>query len=195
MILDWWNGYLDWAMTPDGKTMLATAVTPFVAVLIAGLVGAMLGRGGIARLIARQDRDRRASVIAAALAATRRAGAWAQLSISEQDHLDYTIAESLAHVRMIPAAGADLAAEWAALKARIVKQRSMMGAGASEQEIRDLEDWLILWHRRPARAARHFADDLETLRYTAGQPVATAAYQGIRLAEAGDLPGIVHPAA
>jgi len=189
MILDWWNAYLDWAMSADGKAILTTAVIPFVAILIAGLIGALLARGGISRLTMRQDREQRSAVIASALATIRRSGAWAQLSISEQDHLDHTVAESLAHIRMLPAPGADLAGEWSLLKSRIVKQKSMSGAGAAEQEIRDLEDWLILWHRHPRRAAKHFADDLETLRYTAPQPVA---YRDAR--PDGDL-GFLHRAA
>lgn len=187
MILDWWNAYLDWAMSADGKAILTTAVIPFVAVLIAGLSGAMLARGGIARLTARQDRDQRAAVIAAALASIRRSGAWGQLSLSEQDHLDFRVSEAVAQIRMVPAEGAELAGEWAALKTRVIKQKSLVGAGTAESDIRDVEDWLIVWHRHPRRAAKHFAADLETLRYSAPQP---AAYRDAR--DSGDLGGILH---
>ncbi len=194
MIIDWWNAYLDWATSAAGQNILLTIVAPFVAILIAGLIGAVAARAGISRLVTRQDREQKAAVIASTLAATRRAGAWAQLSLSEQDHLDYTIAESFAHIRMTPSRGSDLAAEWGTLKARIIKQKSMVGALAAETDIRDLEDWLILWHRHPNKATRHFRDDLETLRYTAAQPVASAAYQGTRTArvDTGDLQEILH---
>jgi len=194
MILDWWNAYLAWAATDDGHAILLTAVVPFVAILIAGLIGALAAKAGISRLVSRQDREQKAAVIASALASTRRAGSWAQLSLSEQDHLDYTIAEAFAHLRMIPAKGSDLAAEWGSLKARVVKQKSMMGPTAAEPEVRDLEDWLILWHRHPGKAAQHFRDDLETLRYAAAQPVATAAYEGTRSTrvDTGDLQEILH---
>ena len=191
MILDWWNAYLDWAMSADGEAILTTAVIPFVAVLIAGLIAALAARSGISRLVTRQDRDQRAAVIASALSAFRRTGSWAQLSLTEQDHLDYRVSEALAHIRMIPMEGSELAGEWATLKARIVKQKSLAGIGASESDIRDLEDWLILWHRHPRKATKHFAQDLETLRYAAPQPVA---YRDARQ-DSADLAGILHRAA
>ncbi len=194
MILSWWNAWTDWATSVDGRDILTTAVLPFIAILAAGIFAAILARGGMARLVQRQDAEAKAAVIASALADARSAGAWASLSLAEQEQLDFRVAEAFAHLRMTASTGSDLAAEWGTLKVRVIKQKAMAGAGAAESEIRDLEDSLILWHRHPARAGRFFREDLETLRYKAAQPILSTAYVTTPNArvDTGDLQEILH---
>ena len=176
-ILEFWDGYLAWATSPAGLELLTTAVIPFIAILAAGLIAAILARDGMIRVARRHDRDQQSAIIAGALASSRRVTAWASLSMAEQDQLDHRLAESLARLRMLPARGADAAAEWAELKLALVKTGSLTGSSSAEVELRDLEDWLIRWHRRPRRAARHFARDLESLRFRATQPIAEDAFR------------------
>lgn len=188
ILVEWWGAYIDWATSAAGLTILTSAVIPFIAILSAGVFAAVIARGGMSRLAMQQERERKAAVIAAGLAAGRRAVEWGSITLGEQNQIDRELAESFAHLRLIPAPGADLAAEWAHLKTRIIKQKAIASAVAAEAELRGLEDWLVLWHRRPRSAARHFAEDLETLRYSAPQAVD---YRDA----AADLGGILHRAA
>lgn len=175
-IFDAWQNYLAWATGPAGLQILTTAVIPFIAILAAGLIAAILARDGMHRVTQRHDREQASAVIAASLASSRRAASWASLSMSEQDQLDYQLAESIARLRMLPSKGADLAAEWVQCKVALVKTGSLAGSPSAESELRDLEDWLIHWHRRPRKAMRHFANDLESLRFRATQPIAGATF-------------------
>lgn len=176
-ILSTWDGYLAWATSAAGLDLLTSAVIPFIAILIAGLLAAILARDGMTRVARRHDREQQSAIIASALAASRRATGWASLSMSEQDQLDDRIAEALARLRMQATRGADLAAEWAHLKVALIKTGALAGSSTAEAELGDLEDWLILWHRRPRRTTRHFARDLQTLRFRATQPVAEDAFR------------------
>jgi len=175
-ILDAWQSYLGWATSPGGLEILTTAVLPFIAILAAGIIAAILARDGIIRLARRQEREQQSGVIAGCLAASRSALGWATLAMREQDQLDQQLAECAARLRMLPAKGADAAAEWARLKSALIKTGALAGSPSAEAELRDLEDWLILWHRRPRKAARHFEADLETLRFRASQPIAEGAF-------------------
>jgi len=175
-ILDAWQSYLDWATSPAGLQILTTAVLPFVAILVAGLIAAILARDGMIRLARREDREQQSAIIAGCLATSRRALGWPTLAMREQDQLDEQLAESTSRLRMLPAKGANAAAEWVQLKTALVKTGSLTGSSSAEAELRDLEDWLIHWHRRPRKALRHFNADLETLRFRATQPIADNAF-------------------
>jgi hypothetical protein len=165
MLQEWWNDIVRWFVSPTGRTIFTSAILPVLAILVAAILAALIARGSIKRLIAQQDREQKASAIATLIASGRRAATWGTLSAAEKDHVDHQISEAEVRVRLLPAAGASLAADWAAHQLATMKTNSVNYSFQAEQDLSDLEDGLIAWHAKPSRARKLFAQDLAAWKY------------------------------
>jgi uncharacterized membrane protein YbhN (UPF0104 family) len=68
--MQWLNDIQDWIGSAAGQHIITSAIIPFVAIVVAGIVGAAIGRGATRRLVAQRDHETRASAVAALVAAT-----------------------------------------------------------------------------------------------------------------------------
>ena len=171
MLEAWWNSIVRWFNSNAGQDLLTNAILPFVAIIVAAVVATLIARGSIRRLIDQQDREQKASAISSLIASARRAAVWNTLSAAEKDHVDHQISESEVRVRLLPSAGASLAADWAAHHLATMKSNSVNYSFQAEQDLSDLEDGLIAWHAKPSRARKLFAQDLAAWKYETAVPV------------------------
>lgn len=172
MLEAWWNDVVRWFNSSQGQEVLTNAVLPVLAILVGAIVATLIARGSIKRLLAQQDREQKASAIATLIASGRRAATWGTLSAAEKDHVDHQISEAEVRVRLLPAAGASLAADWASHQLATMKANSINYSFQAEQDLSDLEDGLIAWHAKPSRARKLFAQDLAAWKYEASAPPA-----------------------
>ena len=170
MLQAWWNDIVRWFNSEAGQEVLRSAILPFLAIIVGAVVATLIARGSIKRLIAQQDREQKASAIAALIASGRRAAGWSTLSAAEKDHVDHQTSEAEVRVRLLPVVGAALAADWAAHQLATMKANSVNYSFQAEQDLSDFQDGLIAWQAKPARARKLFAQDLAAWKYEASAP-------------------------
>lgn len=163
--MQWWSEFVAWFDSNDGQRVLGTVIIPFVAILAAGLLAAAIARGSTTRLIARHDREVRISAIATMIGAARRAAVWNDLSAPEQAHADHVASEADVRTRLLPVAGASLAANWATHQLASMKRDSVSFSFQAEQSLIEFRDRMVEWQAKPARAKKLFAADLERWSY------------------------------
>jgi hypothetical protein len=163
--MQWWNDFLEWLNSDDGSEIVRTVVLPFLAILIAGIIAALIGRGATKRLIKHQDRQQKTAAVGALIAAGRRAAMWATLSPPEQEHVDSLAGEAETKVRLLPVPGASLAADWSAHQLAEMRRNSANYTFQAEQTLNEYRNGLVIWQNRPRQAKRLFADDLAAWRY------------------------------
>lgn len=165
MLQQWWNDIVRWFNSDGGQTVITSAIIPFIAIIVGGVVAGLIARGAIKRLIAQTDREHKAAAVATLIAAGRRAATWSTLSAPEKDHVDHQATEAEVRVRLLPVVGATLAADWAAHQLATMKKNSTNYSFQAEQDLADFQDGLITWQSKPARAKKLFAQDLATWKY------------------------------
>src|SRR5687768_2415233 len=112
--MQWWNEFVDWLSSDDGWRILSSVVFPLRAIIVAGLIAALLGRGSTRRLLAHHDREQRVSTVSSLIGAARRASKWNTLSEPEKEHADHLAHDADVSTRLLPLAGASMTADWAA---------------------------------------------------------------------------------
>jgi hypothetical protein len=165
MILDWWNDVIGFFDSEDGWRVITGAILPFLAILVGAVVAGLIARAAIKRLIAQQDRQHQSAAVASLIGAGRRAANWAGLSAAEKDHVDHQASEAEVRVRLLPIAGAGLAADWAAHRLADLKRNSASYSFQAEQDLVDFQDGLIAWQSKPGKARKLFAQDLAAWKY------------------------------
>src|SRR5215207_1661228 len=110
--MQWWNDFVDWLNTDDAWAVLTGAVFPFLAIVVAGVVGAIVGRGSTRRLVMQRDHESRASAVAALVTVGKAASVWHSLSPAAKEHSETLAAAADIQVRLLPISGAALAADW-----------------------------------------------------------------------------------
>ena len=164
--MQWWNDLLDWIQSDAGWKIISTAVIPFVAIVVAGIVGAAIGRGAIRRLIGQRDHEVRASAVAALVAAGQGAATWHSQGPAAKEHAELLASQADVAVRLLPIAGAGLAADWASHELREMRTNSVSYSYQAEQTLDEYRDRLVEWLHRPNRAKRLFAADLDRWEYS-----------------------------
>ena len=167
MALDWWNDMLEWFASEDGRAVLFGAVIPFVAIVVAGVVAALIARGAVKGLLSRQADEQRGAAVTAILSGARRAARWHTLSGVEKDHLEQRLAEADVRLRLLPVKGSDLAADWSAHHIDELKRNSATYTARVESDLADLQEGLIEWQDKPSRARKMFGEDLAAWKYEA----------------------------
>jgi len=161
----WWNDFVTWFNSADGARVFYGAIIPFVAIVIAGLVAASIGRGSARRVLAHQDRELKGAAIQALIIVGRKAAIWSSLGSDEKQHIDSLMSESDIRVRLLPVTGAGVAADWAAHELAAMKKNSAAFSFQAEQTFFDYRDRLLDWQLRPNRARKLFASDLSAWGY------------------------------
>ncbi|WP_210506159.1 hypothetical protein [Naasia sp. SYSU D00057] len=158
--MQWWNDLLAWLSTDDGRLVLLGGVLPFVAIVVAGIVAALIARGAIRRLLARQDREAKSAVLGLLVDAARQASGWSSSSTGERVMLERAIAEADLRLRLLPVHGARSAADWAAHEIEGFRRASAAFSLGFDEPLAAFRDRLVEWHRRPRRARKGFDQDL-----------------------------------
>jgi len=163
--MQWWNDFQDWLFSDDGWRAIATVIVPFVAILVAGLIAAAIGRGSTKRVLSLNERQHRAAAVTAMIGAARRAAVWNTLSDSEQRHADYSALEADVRLRLLSVSGANLASDWCAHEIDTMKKNAVSFSFQAEQSLLEFRNRLIEWHERPSRAKKLFKNDLDSWAY------------------------------
>lgn len=163
--MTWLNDLLDWIRSDAGWKLITTAVIPFVAIVLAGIIAAGIGRGAVKRLIAQRDFETRASAIAALVAAGQSVSTWHSQGPAAKEHSELLASQADVQVRLLPIAGAGLAADWATHQLREMRTNSVSYSYQAEQTLDEYRDRLVEWLHRPGRAKKLFAADLDRWQY------------------------------
>lgn len=167
--MQWWNDLVSFLSSPDGQTVITSAVIPFIAILVAGFIAAAIGRGSTKRLLTLNDRENRIAAVATMIGAARRASVWNTLPLPEQQHADHVASEADVRVRLLAVPGSGLAADWANHEIQAMKKNSVSFSFQAEQSLIEFRDRMVTWQAKPGRARKLFKADLETWAYDDAQ--------------------------
>lgn len=163
--MEWWNEFVDWVYSDEGWLVLSTTVFPFVAIVVAGVVAALIGRGSSKRIIAMTDRERRIATVTAVISVARRASRWNTLSAPEQQHVEHLAHEADTRLRLLPLPGTALVADWSTHEIAQMKRNAVNFSFQAEQSLIEFRDRLIEWQAKPGRAKKLFKNDLDSWAY------------------------------
>jgi hypothetical protein len=166
----WWNDFVAWFNSSSGSRLFQDAIVPFVAIIVAGIVAAAIGRGSASRVLSHQTRELQGAAIMALIVVGRKAAIWSSLGSDEKQHVDSLISESDIRVRLLPVNNSGQAADWAAHQLSDMKKNSASFSFQAEQTFLDYRDRLLDWQNKPGRARKLFASDLEQWRYEDDAP-------------------------
>jgi hypothetical protein len=171
--MGWWNDFVAWLNSADGSRVFSGAVLPFVAIVLAGIIAALIGRGFAKRVVDHQDRELKGAAIMALIVVGRKASIWSSLGADEKQHIDSLMSEADIRVRLLPVAGANTGADWAAHQLNDMKKNSASFSFQAEQTFIDYRDRLLDWQNKPGRARKLFSSDLQQWRYDDESPAST----------------------
>lgn len=172
--MDWGNSFLQWLASDDGWRVLSGAIIPAAAILIAGVIAALIGRGSTKRLITLHQRDALTAAIGGFLLAGRRAASWNSLGDVERAQLDHLIAEAETRIRLLPIAGAGIAASWASHELTAMKRDSAGFQFQAQQTLGEYRDRLVAWSAKPRSAKKLFGADLERWQFEGDESLPAA---------------------
>src|SRR4051812_11121819 len=166
--MQWWNDFVDWFYSDEGWKIISGAVIPFVAIVVAGIIAALIGRSAIKRLVEQRDRETRSQAVSALVVAGRDAARWHSQSPDGRDHSERIANDADVTVRLLPIAGAGLAADWARHQINDMRVNSVSFSFQADQTLDEYRDRLVKWVEKPGKARKLFAADLERWRYEDG---------------------------
>lgn len=161
----WWNDFVSWLNSPDGSRVVLDTILPFVAIVVAGIIAAVIGSSASRRVIERADRELKGAAVAALISVGRRAALWSSLGGDEKQHVDAVQSDADIRIRLLPVAGASLAADWAAHQLGDMKKNSASFSFQTDQTFLEYRDRLLEWQLKPGRAKKLFAFDLAQWKY------------------------------
>lgn len=151
---------LSWFGGPTGQKVIFGAIIPFLSIVVAAIIGGLVARGAIKRLIARQDRVARSNAIAALVNVARRASRYDALPESEQLAIDRAHGDADIALRLLPVRDADLAADWSQHQIEALKRQSGAFDFRADAELVDFRERLLDWEDSPRRARKIFSGDI-----------------------------------
>lgn len=163
--MQWGNDIIDWLASDEGERVLFGAIIPFLAIIVAALIGGAIGRGSTKRVIAQYNRDALTAAVQALVLAGRKAAGWNGLSTVERVQVDHLIGEAETRIRLLPVAGASLAASWAAHQLGDMKRNSAGFSFQAQQTLAEYRDRLIAWSEKPRSAKKLFGADIDRWKY------------------------------
>ena len=187
----WWNDIVAWFNSAAGSRVFLSAILPFIAIVVAGIVAAAIGRGSAQRVLAHEDRELTGAALIALIVVGRKASIWASLGGDEKQHIDSLMSEADIRVRLLPVTGASQAADWAAHELSDMKKNSASFSFQAEQDFVDYRDRLLDWQAKPRRARKLFASDLEQWRYEDSSPANTAPQEWTPASSAPDATAVL----
>jgi hypothetical protein len=163
--MQWWNDFLAWFGSEDGWRLLSTAIIPFVAIIVAGLLAAWIGRRSIHRVLEFQNSELSSAAVAAMIEAGRAATQWSAQSEAQQAHAEAQFSAGDIRLRLLPVHGAAAAADWATHEVKAMRRDSAGFSFQADQTYTEYRDRLLEWQSHPRRARKLFALDLERFRF------------------------------
>lgn len=163
--MQWWNDVVDWFWSDTGQRILVSAIIPFLAIVIAGVIGALIGRGAVSRLVTQRERETRAAAVAALISAGQNASRWHSQSAAAREHAEHLANDADVMVRLLPIAGSGVAADWAAHQLAEMRTNSVSFSFPSDATLVEYRERLVLWLHKPRAARKLFAEDLARWRY------------------------------
>ena len=163
--MQWWNDFVDWFYSDNGQRILVTAVIPFLAIVVAGIVAALIGRGATRRLVAQRDHETRAAAVTALISAGQNAARWHSQSPAAREHAEHLANDADVMVRLLPISGANYAADWASHQLADMRINSVSFSYQADQTLAEYRERLVLWLHKPNKGRKLFAADLERWRY------------------------------
>jgi hypothetical protein len=173
--MQWWNDLLDALASDRGTQLLSDVVVPFVAIVVAGVLAALIARGAVKRLLARHDREVKASAIGMLVDAARQASVWDGLTAQERVLADRAAGEADIRIRLLPVKGAATAATWAAHEITEFKRGSGSFGFQFDTQLAEFRDRIVEWQHHPARARKIFQGDISRWQFEDEQPSAASA--------------------
>ena len=168
--MQWWNDLNDWTSSDAGWRVLSGAIIPFVAIVVAGIVAALIGRAATKRVVALQEREAKNAAVAGLVSAARKAANWGSLGHDERSYADHLAEDADIRLRLLPVAGAPIAANWAQHEIADIKKNSSTFSFQAEQSLSEFRDRILEWQARPARARKLFKSDLERWKFDSPDP-------------------------
>jgi hypothetical protein len=168
--MDWWNDFIDWTSSDTGWRVFSGAVIPFVAIIVAGIVAALIGRSATKRVVSLQERESKNAAVAAIITAARKAATWGSLGHDERNYTDHLAEDADIRLRLLPTTGAPLAATWAQHEIADIKKNSSTFNFQADQSLAEFRDRLLEWQARPGRAKKLFKSDLERWKFESPDP-------------------------
>lgn len=159
--MNWGNEFLEWLATDAGWRVMSGAVIPAVAIVVAGIIAAVIARSAVRRLITLHRQDALAAAVSGFVRAGRKSAHWHELGEVERVQLEHLIAESETRIRLLPIAGSGLAATWASHQLESMKRDSSGFRFQALQTLGEYRDRLIEWSHKPRSAKKLFGADLE----------------------------------
>lgn len=163
--MQWWDNFVYWFYSDAGSHVVATAIVPGVAILVAGVIAALIGRGSTKRIVSMHDRDERAAAVTAMIGAARRAANWNSLSAPDQQQADHIALECDVRLRLLPLSGSVLAADWATHQLGELRKQAVSFSFQASQSLKEFKERLIEWQSHPGRAKKLFKNDLDSWAY------------------------------
>ncbi|WP_256665792.1 hypothetical protein [Clavibacter michiganensis] len=159
--MQWWNDLLDALASERGTQLLSGVVVPFVAIVVAGVLAAVIARGATQRILTRHDREVKAAAIGVLVDAARQASVWDGLTAQERVLADRAAGEADIRIRLLPVKGAATAATWAAHEITEFKRGSGSFGFQFDGQLAEFRDRMVEWQHHPGRAqdlpGRHLA--------------------------------------
>jgi hypothetical protein len=168
--MQWWNDLIDWTSSDDGWRVLSGAVIPFVAIIVAGVIAALIGRGATKRVVSLQEREAKTAAVSGVITAARKAATWGALGHEERGYADRLAEDADIRLRLLPVAGAPLAANWAQHEIADIKKSSSTFSFQADQSLSEFRDRILEWQARPGRAKKLFKSDLERWKFETPDP-------------------------
>lgn len=163
--MQWWDSFVTWFYSDSGSLIFSTAIVPGVAILVAGIIAALIGRGSTKRIMNLHNQAERTAAVTAIIGAARRAANWNSLSVSEQQHAENIALECDVRLRLLPTAGSGMAADWSAHQIADLKKQAVSFSFQASQTLKEFKDRLIEWQFSPGRAKKLFKSDLDSWAY------------------------------
>lgn len=160
-----WNNFTDWLSSSSGQRIVTTMILPFLAIIVAGIIAAIVSSSALKRVVALSDREDKASAINALISAARKAAVWNTLPAPEQAHIEHLIGEADIKLRLLPVVGTSLAADWTSHEIKDMQKNAVSFSFAAEQTLLTFRDRLIEWQAHPGRAKKLFRNDLDSWAY------------------------------
>jgi hypothetical protein len=173
--MQWLNDIQDWFLASENQNTVLTGIILFISMILALVIGALIGSSVSKRHIRSSDNMAKAAVIAALIDAATEASVWNGLSPQEQIMSDRAVGQIDIRVRLMPVKGSAAAADWAAHQLAEMKRTSATFGYQLDPAVAEFRDRLLLWVANPGRANKIFARDLERWAYQSVQPQAAAA--------------------
>ncbi len=172
--MQWWNDLLDALASERGTQLLSGVVVPFVAIVVAGVLAAVIARGATQRILTRHDREVKAAAIGVLVDAARQASVWDGLTAQERVLADRAAGEADIRIRLLPVKGAATAATWAAHEITEFKRGSGSFGFQFDGQLAEFRDRMVEWQHHPGRARKIFQGDISRWQFEADQPADTS---------------------